>query len=184
MIDIGGSANLHTAPVVVVMGVSSSGKSSVARALADRYGLTFIEGDDLHPQENVERMSRGLPLNDEHRLDWLDKIAAIIAKADPSHGLVVTCSALKRSYRERLAAASPRVVFLHLAGSRELIESRMAERTGHFMPLSLLDSQFGDLEPPAPDENFVELDIGGDLNHLVEKAGELLPLTPIDGKTT
>jgi gluconokinase len=181
MVDISGSTPLRAAPVVIVMGVSSSGKSSVARALAVRSDFPFVEGDDLHPAENVERMSRGLPLDDEHRLVWLDRIAAIIADADPARGLVVTCSALKRSYRDRLAAASPRVVFLHLAGSRELIEHRMAHRTGHFMPLSLLDSQFRDLEPPAPDENAITLDVAGEPNELVEQAILLLHLAPGTG---
>jgi gluconokinase len=178
MIEISGSAPVRAAPVVVVMGVSSSGKSSIAQALAARFGFHFVEGDDLHPAENVERMSHGLPLSDENRLGWLDTIAGIIAGADPCRGLVVTCSALKRSYRERLAAASPRVIFLHLAGSRDLIASRMALREGHFMPLSLLDSQFGDLEPPGPDENAVTLDIAREPGELLEQAGKLLHLTP------
>jgi gluconokinase len=170
------AAATHANPIVVVMGVASSGKSSIGRALAERCGFPFVEGDDLHPTANVERMSKGIPLDDSHRKDWLAKIAEIIADADASIGMVVTCSALKRSYRDQLAAASDRVVFLHLTGNRGLIEARMAHRRGHFMPTSLLDSQFGDLEPPQPDEHAITLDVTEGIDDLVGLARQRLNL--------
>ena len=138
---------------VVVMGVAGCGKTSVGLALADGLGWPFLEGDSLHPAENIAKMSAGIPLQDEDRWGWLDVIAARIAQArDSGERLVVSCSALKRRYRERLAAGGLRVLFVHLDGSRELILGRMALRTGHFMPVSLLDSQFAALEPLAADE--------------------------------
>jgi gluconokinase len=163
-------------PVVVVMGVASSGKSSIGLALSLRCGIPFVEGDSLHPEANIARMSSGLPLDDAHRRDWLDRIAAVIADAEPGAGLILTCSALKRGYRDRLASAGPRVVFLNLSGSRTLIETRMAERKGHFMPLSLLDSQFTDFEPPAEDENVVTVDVAAPLDEVVETAVHRLGL--------
>ncbi len=174
--EIGGNGPNSAHPVIVVMGVASSGKSSVGRALAARCGFPFVEGDDLHPPQNIERMSRGLRLDDTHRQYWLERIAVAIVSAAPSQGLVLTCSALKRSYRDFLAAASPRVMFLHLSGARDLIEERMAHRTGHFMPLSLLDSQFEDLEPPGPDERVVTLDVASDPDALVERACRALAI--------
>jgi len=159
------------APVIVVMGVCGSGKSSVGAALAARHGWAFLEGDDLHPPANVARMSQGLPLTDADRLGWLDAIGARIAAASQAGtGLVVACSALKRSYRQRLDAAGPDVRFLHLAGSRALIEQRMAARSGHFMPLSLIESQFATLEPPGAGERAVTLPIDLPQDRLVDEA--------------
>ena len=145
-------------PIVVVMGVSGSGKSTVAGLLAARLGWDFGEGDDLHPPANVRKMAAGQPLTDEDRWPWLQRVRAWIderiAAGRPG---IITCSALKRSYRDVLRDAH--VVFVHLAGTREQILSRLAVRHGHFMPAALLDSQFADLEPPEPDEQAVTIDI-------------------------
>ena len=157
-------------PIVVVMGVAGSGKSSIGQAIADRASARFLEGDDLHPQANIDLMTRGIPLDDAHRKGWLDRLAAAISSAPEDEPLVVTCSALKRSYREQLAAASPRVVFLHLAGERGLIEERMAGRRDHFMPTSLLDSQFNDLEAIQPDEHAITVDVSDSADAVVDTA--------------
>jgi carbohydrate kinase (thermoresistant glucokinase family) len=141
----------------VVMGVAGCGKSTVAQALAERLGLPMIEGDALHPRANIESMRAGRPLTDADRWPWLDAVGAALAAAPG--GAVATCSALKRRYRDRLRAAAGDVTFIHLAGERDLIAVRMAARAGHFMPLSLLDSQFAALEPPGPDERAVSVDI-------------------------
>jgi gluconokinase len=159
------------------MGVAGSGKSRIGRAIAARCGFPFVEGDDLHPQVNVERMTQGFPLDDIHRKDWLDRIAAVIASAADAPGPVVTCSALKRAYRDRLVAVSNRVVFLHLAGDRDLIQARMLGRRGHFMPPSLLARQFEDLEPPLSDEPSITLDAADSPDALVELACQRLGLT-------
>ncbi|MBT2503365.1 gluconokinase [Curtobacterium sp. ISL-83] len=139
------------ARVLVVMGVSGSGKSTVAAMVAERLGWDFAEGDAMHPQANVDKMHAGTALTDEDRWPWLDVVAAWIGEhlASGRPG-VVTCSALKRSYRDVLRA--PGVVFVHVAGDGSLIEGRMLVRTGHFMPTSLLTSQLATLEPPQADE--------------------------------
>lgn len=166
---------MPAAPIVVAMGVSGSGKSSVGAALAARHGWAFVEGDDLHPPANVARMSQGLPLRDEDRTGWLDIIGGHIAAADRTGtGLVVACSALKRAYRDRLAAASSRLVFLHLAGERALVLTRMAARAGHFMPLSLLESQFATLEALGSDERAITVSIDQPLPQIVEEADRRL----------
>jgi carbohydrate kinase (thermoresistant glucokinase family) len=156
-------AHAVTKPViVVVMGVSGSGKSTVAAMLAAALGCQFQEGDDLHPRENVEKMSRGTPLSDADRIPWLRKIAEEIDgwRARGECG-VLTCSALKRSYRDIIIGDRHDVVLVYLKGSRELIHQRMAARHEHFMPITLLDSQFATLEEPAPDEHPVIVEIGG-----------------------
>ncbi len=147
--------------IAVVMGVSGSGKTTVASLLADTFGWAFQEGDKLHPPANVEKMSRGTPLTDADRLPWLRKIAEVIDgwRAQGQSG-VVTCSALKRSYRDIIAGDRPDVRLIYLKGSPDLIRRRMAQRHGHFMPSSLLDSQFSILEEPSPDENAIVVDIG------------------------
>ena len=135
---------------IIVMGVSGSGKSTVGAALAAALGAAFTDADALHPNANVEKMRRGEPLTDADRWPWLDAVGRALAAGPAS---VVACSALKRAYRERIAAAcGDRVTFAHLDGQRELIAARMAARAGHFMPLSLLDDQFAKLEPPGADE--------------------------------
>lgn len=135
---------------VVIMGVAGCGKSSVGEALAQRLDIIYRDGDDLHTPQAVEKMRRGIPLTDDDRWPWLDRVAQVLAAEAP---ILVGCSALKRAYRDRIrAGAGGPVTFVHLSGSRDLIASRMAARTGHYMPTSLLDSQFAALEPPGPDE--------------------------------
>jgi len=142
------------------MGVSGSGKTTVGGALAKRLGVPFRDADGFHPKANVEKMSAGIPLTDEDRWPWLDAIAAAIRNTPPSEGIVVSCSALRKVYRERILRAAGRpVTFVHLAGTKETIAPRMATRTGHFMPLSLLDSQLATLEPPTLDEPAISVSI-------------------------
>lgn len=146
-------------PVLVIMGVSGSGKSTVAGLLAGRLGWDLAEGDDMHPPANVAKMAAGHPLDDEDRWPWLAKIATWIhqhtAAGRPG---IVTCSALKRSYRDVLRGDN--VVFVHLAGSRDQIAKRLAARHGHFMPAGMLDSQIATLETLGPDENAITVDLG------------------------
>ena len=135
---------------LVIMGVSGCGKSSVGAGLATRLGLNYRDGDDLHPPENVAKMRAGMPLTDADRWPWLDRVGQVFLANAP---VIVGCSALKRAYRDRIrTAAGGPVTFVHLAGSQEVIAARMALRQGHYMPLSLLDSQFAALEPPAAEE--------------------------------
>jgi len=144
----------------VVMGVSGSGKTVIGSALAQSLGVEFVEGDDFHPEENVRRMASGIALTDEDRAPWLRSIAARLRAAkDAGTGLVVSCSALKRSYRDLLRAEAGEVHFIFLKGTRALIGERISTRAGHFMPSSLLDSQFTALEEPGPDERVWECDI-------------------------
>ena len=147
--------------IAVVMGVSGSGKSTVAALLAGALGCHFQEGDDLHPRENVEKMRSGTPLTDADRLPWLRKIAEEIEgwRARGECG-VLTCSALKRSYRNIIIGNRHNVVLVYLKGSRDLLHRRMAARHGHYMPIALLDSQFATLEEPTPDEHPVIVDVG------------------------
>jgi gluconokinase len=165
--------------VVVVMGVSGSGKTTVAKLLAERSGWQFQEGDTLHPPANVEKMSAGIPLTDADRLPWLRKIAETIDawRARGESG-VVTCSALKRSYRDIIVGNRPDVRLVYLKGSHDLIRQRMAARHGHFMPSTLLDSQFATLEEPSPDENAIVVDIGGDPEEIVSEIAERLHAAP------
>ena len=144
----------------VVMGVSGCGKSRIGQDFATAEGLRFIDGDSLHPPANIAKMSRGEPLTDEDRAPWLDKVGQVLQ--DP--GTVVACSALKRLYRDRIriragAGAGVPVTFLYLRGQRDTLLQRMADRPGHFMPVSLLDSQLATLEPPGADERHVVADI-------------------------
>jgi gluconokinase len=149
-------------PVVLVfMGVSGCGKTTVAAILAGRLGWPFEEGDAMHPQSNIEKMAAGHPLTDEDRSPWLEKVARWVEErlAAGENGLI-TCSALKRSYRDVINRRGSGVVFVYLAGSKETIAARLAVRHGHFMPSSLLDSQFADLEEPTSDEPAIRVDIG------------------------
>jgi gluconokinase len=166
-----GTADTEAAPdrpLVVVMGVSGSGKTVVGSALAKALGGRFAEGDRFHPQQNISRISAGLPLRDEDRWGWLDAIAIEIGEAE-RHGetLVVACSALKRIYRDRLRLASRQLRFVYLEIERDMAAARVAARKGHFMPASLIDSQFAALEPPTPDEGVLELDATKDPDELV-----------------
>ncbi len=147
-------------PVLVIMGVSGSGKSTVARPLADRLGWPFQEGDELHPAANVAKMKAGIALDDADRAPWLDAIAGwISARLSAGTGGVITCSALKHAYRDRLRTAGAGLVFVYLKGSKTVIGERIANRRGHFMPAALLDSQFATLEEPTPDEHAIVVDI-------------------------
>ncbi|MFC7843598.1 gluconokinase [Streptomyces sp. NPDC001046] len=150
----------HTVPLVVVMGVSGSGKTTVGRLLAESLDVVYAEGDDFHPASNVAKMRAGHPLDDTDRGPWLDKIAQWLVDHADSGG-VVTCSALKRRYRDRLASAAPHVFFLHLDGSPELIAARITARRGHFMPPELLRSQMSDLEPLGEEERGAAVPIDG-----------------------
>ena len=159
----GGLAHTMTKPVItVVMGVSGSGKTTVSVLLSAALGCQFQEGDDLHPAANVEKMSRGIPLTDADRLPWLRKIAEEIDgwRARCESG-VLTCSALKRQYRDIIIGDRPGVTLVYLKGSHELIRRRMATRPEHFMPVALLDSQFKTLQEPTPDECPIVVDVGG-----------------------
>ncbi|WP_046500691.1 gluconokinase [Streptomyces odonnellii] len=151
---------MSTPHVVVVMGVAGTGKSTVGPLLAAALGVPYAEGDDFHPPANIARMSAGIPLEDADRWPWLDAIGRW-AHGRAGLGGVVSSSALKRAYRDRLRAAAPGAVFLHLTGDRALIGRRMAERKGHFMPPALLDSQFAALENLEPDEPGVSVDVSG-----------------------
>ncbi|PDQ18168.1 gluconate kinase [Mesorhizobium sanjuanii] len=150
---------MRPVPAIVVMGVAGCGKSAVGEALAARLDAVFIEGDRLHPPENVARMARGEPLTDALREGWLDAIGQRIAASVASgQGVVAACSALKRSYRERLRGFHKDIVFLYLEIDPATAKRRVASRQGHFMPASLVDSQFATLEAPAADERALTLD--------------------------
>ena len=149
MDDLGASAP----PTIVVMGVSGSGKSTVAALLVDRLGGEFAEGDEFHPAANVEKMRSGIPLTDEDRWPWLRRLAEWIGEHERAgRCAVVTCSALKRSYRDLLRDGHPSVWFAHVTADAELIRERLEHRSGHYMPASLLDSQLATLEPLQDDE--------------------------------
>ncbi len=142
------------------MGVAGSGKSTIGAAFAKALGIPFVEGDDYHPPENVRRMALGIPLTDDDRAQWLRALATQLHEAkNAGTGLVMSCSALKRTYRDVLRAEAPEVQFVFLKGERSLVAKRLAGRRGHFMPPSLLDSQFATLEAPTSDEHALVCDI-------------------------
>jgi gluconokinase len=151
---------------VVVMGVSASGKSTVGTALAQRLRVPFLDADGLHPAANIAKMAAGRPLDDSDRYPWLERVGTWLA--GHRDGGVASCSALKRDYRDRLRAHSARVQFLYLRGSVELIERRLAGRSGHFMPPALLRSQFETLEPLDGDERGVTVDAGLDVHAVLD----------------
>jgi gluconokinase len=154
--------------IYVVMGVAGSGKSMIGAELARILSVEFVEGDNFHPAPNIERMASGIPLTDDDRAGWLAALADRINEAKRMRvGLVVACSALKRSYRDVLRSAARDVQFIFLRGRRELLEQRIANRTGHYMPASLLDSQLATLEAPAPDEKVWMCDIAKTPDELV-----------------
>ena len=157
---------------IIVMGVSGAGKTSVAQLLAQRLGCAFVEGDRLHPDANVEKMAKGIPLTDEDRWPWLDLVGGELAAARArGESVVVTCSALKKVYRERLREASGGSLnFVFLAGAVDVLEKRMGERKGHFMPVSLLHSQLATLESPVNEEGVVTVDIDASLETIVDRA--------------
>ena len=174
---------------VVVMGVAGCGKSTLGNALAQHLGLPFVEGDALHPPANVARMAAGIPLTDDDRWGWLDAIASVLANAGQSAsghraGVVVTCSALKLAYRNRLRAAAPSVRFVHLTASPELLAQRLRNRQGHYMPASLLQSQLDTLETPSSTEALT-LDLSAEprpnTEQLVQVAAQYLARSPFVG---
>ena len=156
-------------PLVTVMGVSGSGKTTVGAALAQRLGVSFADADDFHPAANVAKMSAGVPLDDLDRLPWLQTISLWLAD-HAATGAVVSCSALKRWYRTILREAAPDQIFVHLDGSPVVVARRVAGRPGHFMPTSLVSSQFATLEPLDPDETGVALDLDLPVDELVALA--------------
>ncbi|MEV1295828.1 gluconokinase [Pseudonocardia sp. NPDC049635] len=164
---------VRRAPLIVVMGVSGSGKSTVGAALAQRLGVAFTDADGLHPAANVAKMSAGVPLTDDDRWPWLDAVGAELA-AHEHDGLVIACSALRQAYRDRIRVHAPRTTFLHLTGRREVLAARMAGRAGHFMPPALLTSQLDTLEPLAGGEAGATLDIEAPVDDLVEAGAAAL----------
>jgi gluconokinase len=157
--------------IAVVMGVSGSGKTTVGRIIAERLDWTFAEGDSLHPPENVAKMASGHALDDADRWPWLQRVRDWIdEQVAAGRSGVVTCSALKRSYRDLLSKDRPEVVFVHLAGTAAQITERLVPRHGHFMPAALLDSQFHDLQPLGPDENGIEVDVAGTAESIADSA--------------
>jgi gluconokinase/shikimate kinase len=170
-----------TRPVVLVlMGVSGCGKTTVAAILAGRLGWSFEEGDALHPQANVDKMSAGHPLTDDDRAPWLAQVADWVeACLDAGQDGVITCSALKRSYRALINRRGSGVEFVYLAGSRELIAERLTSRHGHFMPPALLQSQFADLQEPADDEPAIRVEVGPPPAEIADRIVAMLGLTPV-----
>ena len=168
-------------PVLVVMGISGSGKSTVAGLLAGMLGWRLEEGDDLHPPENVAKMHAGIPLTDADRWPWLDRVAAWIdGQITAGQPGIVTCSALRRAYRDRLRGDhADQVVFVYLKGARDTIGRRLAARHGHFMPAALLDSQITALEPPEPDEHALVVDVGRPAAEEAAEIVERLGLRPV-----
>ena len=166
--------------IAVVMGVSGSGKTTVAIRLAEALHCQFREGDDFHPPSNVEKMRGGMPLTDADRLPWLRKIAAQIDDwRSRGESGVLTCSALKRAYRDIIIGDRKDVTLVYLRGSRELIHQRMMARHKHFMPVALLDSQFATLEEPGPDENAVVVDVNGSPEEIVVEILRQLEERPV-----
>jgi len=153
------------------MGVSGSGKSTIGAALARELHAEFLEGDSFHPPENVARMAAGVALTDADRQGWLATLSGLLGAARrEGRAVVLSCSALKRSYRDTLRARAPDLALLYLAGAPELLQQRMAGRRGHYMPPSLLASQLATLEPPQPDEHALTIDVARDPEALVRDA--------------
>ncbi|MHA6625509.1 gluconokinase [Pseudonocardia sichuanensis] len=168
---------------LVVMGVSGVGKTSVADEIVERTGWAFVEGDDLHPEANRAKMSSGVPLDDDDRWPWLRRVAAWIGEQEAAgRSGVVTCSALKRSYRDLLRDGHPSVWFVHLLAPPELIKERVDARRGHYMPPSLLQSQLATLEPLGPDEPGAGVETTGSPDAVAERV--LAQLAEPDGTAT
>ncbi len=158
---------------IIVMGVSGSGKSTVGEKLAEALNLPFLEGDSLHPKSNVDKMASGIPLQDEDRWPWLDKIGERMATAE--QGLIVSCSSLKKSYRERLrAAVGGQLAFVFLDGSFEVLHEHMGHRTGHFMPVTMLESQLATLESPVGEPLVFRVDVVDSIEKIVAESLEWL----------
>jgi len=162
------------AEVIVLMGVSGCGKTSVGERLAQATGLPFFDGDDFHSQANVEKMSRGIPLNDDDRRPWLEALHELIADhLEQGESLIVACSALKQQYRDLLSKGESGMCFVHLKGSFDLIYGRMRRRAGHYMKKEMLQSQFNELEAPA---DALEIDISLSVSEVVERIVRALDL--------
>jgi carbohydrate kinase (thermoresistant glucokinase family) len=156
--------------VLVLMGVSGSGKSTIGKPLAERLGWDFEEGDDLHPPANIAKMRRGEPLDDADRAPWLRAVRGWIDReVDQGRSGVIACSALKRAYRDQLSDGRQEVRFVYLKGEESVIQARVEHRVGHFMPADLLHSQFQTLEPPGPDEHPIVIDIGRPVTAQIEE---------------
>jgi ribose 5-phosphate isomerase A len=170
-------------PILVIMGVSGAGKTTVARELAARLGWPFEEGDSLHPEANVAKMHAGIPLTDADRRPWLEAVAAWIdgqrAKRQPG---IITCSALKRAYRQVIIGSRPEVRLVYLRGGRDIIAARLAGRHGHFMPASLLQTQMDTLEQPDPDEDPLTVDVGPPADQIAEEIIRLLSASAMVGQ--
>ncbi|MEB0055866.1 MULTISPECIES: gluconokinase [unclassified Variovorax] len=163
--------------VLVVMGVSGCGKTTVAALLAGRLGWPFEEGDALHPPANIEKMKAGHPLDDNDRAPWLEKVADWVGeRLDAGGSGLITCSALKRSYRDTIDRRGSGVVFIYLHGSYETIAARLAARHGHFMPTKLLDSQFADLQEPGAEEPAIRVDVGPAPSEIADTVIKMLGL--------
>jgi gluconokinase len=154
-------------PLIVVMGVSGSGKSTVGAALAQRMRVPFADADDFHPEANIAKMTSGHALDDEDRRPWLDAIGEWLVAHEVTGG-VMSCSALKRRYRDQLRGHAATTEFVHLDGSRDVIGRRQASRPGHFMPAALLTSQFDTLEPLEPDEHGLAINIEQSIDAIVQ----------------
>lgn len=160
------SGTAMSAPLIVVMGVSGCGKSTVGLALADRLRVPFRDADDLHPASNVAKMSRGVPLTDEDRAPWLAAVGEELA-GHGAAGMVIACSALRVAYRDVLRQHAPAVVFVHLEAQKQVIAKRMVVRSEHFMPLALLDSQLATLEPLAAHETGCRVDASRSVGEII-----------------
>lgn len=160
--------------VFILMGVSSTGKTTIGTALAEQFGMKLIDGDDLHPRANILKMASGLPLNDDDRRPWLERIndAAFSLEQKSENGIII-CSALKKAYRDQIRQDNQKLTFLFLHGSFELIQQRMAQRKGHFMKTAMLQSQFDTLEIPQTDESdVIFIDIDSSFEQVVARCAE------------
>tara|TARA_R110001583_G_scaffold1583_2_gene12297 strand:+ start:3218 stop:3757 length:540 start_codon:yes stop_codon:yes gene_type:complete len=158
--------------VFIVMGVSSTGKSTIGEGLAKKFRAKFIDGDDLHPKENILKMEEGHALNDEDRMPWLERIGDVAFSIQRKNETAfIVCSSLKKKYRQQIGGGNSNITFLYLHGDFELVKARMKVRRGHFMPIELLKSQFDTLEIPQEDEvNVVRIDINGDQEQVLNRS--------------
>ncbi len=160
-----------TGRVIIIMGVSGSGKSTIGDILAEKLGYKFIDGDDLHPKANIQKMASGNPLNDEDRSPWLERIRdACYSLENKNEQGIIVCSALKKKYRDQIRDGNKKVIFLFLNGSFDLLLKRMESRTGHFMKASMLQSQFNTLEVPINESDVITIDIDKSIDEIIKEA--------------